>query len=154
MCPGLTTGAIECLQEWGTEEQKELYLRKLVTGQWTGTMNLTEPQAGSDVGLCTTKALPQEEGTYKISGIKIYISFGEHDMSENIIHLVLARLPDAPAGTRGISLFIVPKFLLTPEGEPGERNDLRCVSIEHKMGIHASPTCVMSFGDEGGATGY
>ena len=154
MCPGLTTGAIECLQEWGTEEQKELYLRKLVTGQWTGTMNLTEPQAGSDVGLCTTKALPQEDGTYKISGIKIYISFGEHDMSENIIHLVLARLPDAPAGTRGISLFIVPKFLLTPEGEPGERNDLRCVSIEHKMGIHASPTCVMSFGDEGGATGY
>jgi 3-(methylthio)propanoyl-CoA dehydrogenase len=154
MCPGLTTGAIECLQEWGTEEQKELYLRKLVTGEWTGTMNLTEPQAGSDVGLCTTKALPQEDGTYKISGIKIYISFGEHDMSENIIHLVLARLPDAPAGTRGISLFIVPKFLLTPEGEPGERNDLRCVSIEHKMGIHASPTCVMSFGDEGGATGY
>lgn len=154
MCPGLTTGAIECLQEWGTEEQKELYLRKLVTGQWTGTMNLTEPQAGSDVGLCTTKALPQEDGTYKISGIKIYISFGEHDMSENIIHLVLARLPDAPAGTRGISLFIVPKFLLTPEGEPGERNDLRCVSIEHKMGIHASPTCVMSFGDDGGATGY
>ena len=154
MCPGLTTGAIECLQEWGTEEQKELYLRKLVTGEWTGTMNLTEPQAGSVVGLCTTKALPQEDGTYKISGINIYISFGEHDMSENIIHLVLARLPDAPAGTRGISLFIVPKFLLTPEGEPGERNDLRCVSIEHKMGIHASPTCVMSFGDEGGATGY
>ena len=154
MCPGLTTGAIECLQEWGTEEQKELYLRKLVTGEWTGTMNLTEPQAGSDVGLCTTKALPQEDGTYKISGIKIYISFGEHDMSENIIHLVLARLPDAPAGTRGISLFIVPKFLLTPDGETGERNDLRCVSIEHKMGIHASPTCVMSFGDEGGATGY
>ena len=154
MCPGLTTGAIECLQEWGTEEQKELYLRKLVTGQWTGTMNLTEPQAGSDVGLCTTKAVPQEDGTYKISGIKIYISFGEHDMSENIIHLVLARLPDAPAGTRGISLFIVPKFLLTEAGEPGERNDVHCVSIEHKMGIHASPTCVMSFGDDGGATGY
>jgi len=154
MCPGLTTGAIECLQEWGTEEQKELYLRKLVTGQWTGTMNLTEPQAGSDVGLCTTKAVPQSDGTYQVTGTKIYISFGEHDMSENIIHLVLARLPDAPAGTRGISLFIVPKFLLTPEGEPGERNDLRCVSIEHKMGIHASPTCVMSFGDEGGATGY
>ncbi len=154
MCPGLTTGAIECLQEWGTEEQKELYLRKLVTGQWTGTMNLTEPQAGSDVGLCTTKAVPQSDGTYKVTGTKIYISFGEHDMAENIIHLVLARLPDAPAGTRGISLFIVPKFLLTSEGEPGERNDLRCVSIEHKMGIHASPTCVMSFGDEGGATGY
>ncbi len=154
MCPGLTTGAIECLQEWGTEEQKELYLRKLVTGQWTGTMNLTEPQAGSDVGLCTTKAVPQEDGSYKISGIKIYISFGEHDMSENIIHLVLARLPDAPAGTRGISLFIVPKFLLTEQGDPGERNDVHCVSIEHKMGIHASPTCVMSFGDDGGATGY
>ena len=154
MAPGLTTGAIECLQEWGTEEQKEVYLRKLVTGEWTGTMNLTEPQAGSDVGLSTTKAVPADDGTYRITGTKIYISFGEHDMADNIIHLVLARLPDAPAGTKGISLFIVPKFLVNDDGSLGERNDVRCVSIEHKMGIHASPTCVMSYGDEGGAIGY
>ncbi|MFM7068983.1 MAG: acyl-CoA dehydrogenase [Actinomycetes bacterium] len=154
MCPGLTTGAIECLQAWGSEEQKERYLRRIVTGEWTGTMNLTEPQAGSDVGLCTTKADPQPDGTYKITGTKIYISFGEHDMAENIVHLVLARTPGAPAGTKGISLFIVPKFLLTEDGEPGERNDVRCVSIEHKMGIHGSPTCVMAYGDDGGATGY
>jgi alkylation response protein AidB-like acyl-CoA dehydrogenase len=154
MCPGLTTGAIECLQAWGTEEQKEVYLRKLVTGEWTGTMNLTEPQAGSDVGLCTTKAVPQDDGTYRITGTKIFISFGEHDMAENIIHLVLARLPGAPAGTKGISLFIVPKFLVDEDGSIGERNDVRCVSIEHKMGIHASPTCVMSYGDNGGAVGY
>ena len=154
MCPGLTTGAIECLQAWGSEEQKERYLRRIVTGEWTGTMNLTEPQAGSDVGLCTTKAEPQGDGTYKITGTKIYISFGEHDMAENIVHLVLARTPGAPAGTKGISLFIVPKFLLTEDGEPGERNDVNCVSIEHKMGIHGSPTCVMSYGDDGGAIGY
>ena len=154
MCPGLTTGAIECLQEWGTETQKEIYLRRLVTGEWTGTMNLTEPQAGSDVGLCTTKAIPQGDGTYKVTGTKIFISFGEHDMAENIIHLVLARLPEAPPGTKGISLFIVPKFHVDEAGNIGERNDVKCVSIEHKMGIHASPTCVMSFGDEGGATGY
>jgi alkylation response protein AidB-like acyl-CoA dehydrogenase len=154
MAPGLTTGAIELLQEWGTEEQKEVYLRKLVTGEWTGTMNLTEPQAGSDVGLSTTKAVPVGDGTYKITGTKIFISFGEHDMAENIIHLVLARLPEAPAGTKGISLFIVPKFFVNDDGTPGERNDVRCVSIEHKMGIHASPTCVMSYGDEGGAIGY
>ncbi len=154
MCPGLTTGAIECLQEWGTETQKEIYLRRLVTGEWTGTMNLTEPQAGSDVGLCTTKAIPQDDGTYKITGTKIFISFGEHDLAENIIHLVLARLPEAPPGTKGISLFIVPKFHVDDAGNVGERNDVKCVSIEHKMGIHASPTCVMSFGDEGGATGY
>ena len=154
MCPGLTTGAIECLQAWGSEEQKERYLRRIVTGEWTGTMNLTEPQAGSDVGLCTTKAEPQGDGTYKITGTKIYISFGEHDMAENIVHLVLARTPGAPAGTKGISLFIVPKFLLTEDGEPGERNDVNCVSIEHKMGIHGSPTCVMSYGDDGGATGF
>ncbi len=154
MAPGLTTGAIECLQHWGTEEQKEVYLRKLITGEWTGTMNLTEPQAGSDVGLCTTKAIPQGDGSYKITGTKIFISFGEHDMAENIIHLVLARLPEAPAGTRGISLFIVPKFLPNDDGTPGERNDVKCVSIEHKMGIHASPTCVLSYGDDGGAIGY
>ena len=154
MCPGLTTGAIECLQEWGTEEQKEVYLRKLVTGEWTGTMNLTEPHAGSDVGLSTTKAVPAGDGTYRITGTKIFISFGEHDMAENIIHLVLARLPEAPAGTKGISLFIVPKFLVNEDGSLGERNDVKCVSIEHKMGIHASPTCVLSYGDEGGAVGY
>ena len=154
MCPGLTTGAIECLQEWGSEEQKEVYLRKLVTGEWTGTMNLTEPQAGSDVGLATTKAVPQDDGTYRISGTKIYISFGEHDMAENIVHLVLARTPDAPPGTKGISLFIVPKFLVDEDGSLGERNDVKCVSIEHKMGIHASPTCVLSYGDDGGAVGF
>ncbi len=154
MCPGLTTGAIECLQEWGSEEQKEVYLRKLVTGEWTGTMNLTEPQAGSDVGLATTKAVPQDDGTYLITGTKIYISFGEHDMAENIVHLVLARTPDAPPGTKGISLFIVPKFLVNTDGSLGERNDVRCVSIEHKMGIHASPTCVLSYGDDGGAVGF
>ena len=154
MCPGLTTGAIECLQAWGTEEQKEVYLPKLITGEWTGTMNLTEPQAGSDVGLSTTKATKRDDGTYLITGTKIFISFGEHDMAENIIHLVLARLPEAPAGTKGISLFIVPKFLVNDDGSLGERNDVKCVSIEHKMGIHASPTCVLSYGDDGGAVGY
>jgi alkylation response protein AidB-like acyl-CoA dehydrogenase len=154
MCPGLTTGAIECLQEWGSEEQKEVYLRRLVTGEWSGTMNLTEPQAGSDVGLATTKAVPQDDGTYLITGTKIYISFGEHDMAENIVHLVLARTPDAPVGTKGISLFIVPKFLVNDDGSLGRRNDVHCVSIEDKMGIHASPTCVLSYGDHGGAVGY
>jgi len=154
MCPGLTIGAVEALEVWGSEEQKETYLRKLTTGEWSGTMNLTEPQAGSDVGLCTTKAEPQGDGTYKVSGTKIFISFGEHDLTENIIHLVLARTPGAPAGTKGISLFIVPKFLVNDDGSLGARNDVNCVSIEHKMGIHASPTCVMSYGDAGGATGY
>jgi alkylation response protein AidB-like acyl-CoA dehydrogenase len=154
MAPGLTSGAIEALEAWGSEEQKETYLSKLVTGEWTGTMNLTEPQAGSDVGLCTTKAEPQDDGTYRISGTKIFISFGEHDLADNIIHLVLARTPGAPPGTKGISLFIVPKFLVNEDGTLGERNDVRCVSVEHKMGIHASPTCVMSYGDEGGAVGY
>jgi alkylation response protein AidB-like acyl-CoA dehydrogenase len=154
MAPGLTSGAIEALEAWGSEEQKETYLPKLVTGEWTGTMNLTEPQAGSDVGLCTTKAEPQPDGTYRIWGTKIFISFGEHDLADNIIHLVLARTPGAPPGTKGISLFIVPKFLVNNDGTLGERNDVRCVSVEHKMGIHASPTCVMSYGDEGGAVGY
>ncbi len=153
MCPGLTSGAIEAVQVWGNEAQKERYLRKLVTGEWTGTMNLTEPQAGSDVGLATTKAVPQDDGTYLITGTKIFISFGEHDLADNVIHLVLARTPGAPAGTKGISLFIVPKFLVNDDGSLGKRNDVRCVSIEHKMGIHASPTCVMSYGDEGGAIG-
>ena len=153
MCPGLTSGAIEALEAWGNESQKERYLRKLVSGEWAGTMNLTEPQAGSDVGLATTKAVPQDDGTYKLTGTKIFISFGEHDLAENIIHLVLARTPGAPAGTKGISLFIVPKFLVNDDGSMGGRNDVNCVSIEHKMGIHASPTCVMSYGDAGGAIG-
>ncbi|MEZ5238026.1 MAG: acyl-CoA dehydrogenase [Microthrixaceae bacterium] len=154
MLPGLTTGAVELLQHWGTEEQKERSLPKMISGEWSGTMNLTEPQAGSDVGLSTTKAVPRDDGSYLLTGTKIFISFGEHDLTENIIHLVLARTPDAPAGTRGISLFLVPKFLLDEDGNPAERNDVRCVSIEHKMGIHASPTCVLSYGDEGGAVGW
>lgn len=154
LCPLLSRGAIEAISAHGTEEQKAIYLEKLVSGQWTGTMNLTEPQAGSDVGALRSKAEKQADGTYKISGTKIFITWGEHDMTDNIIHLVLARLPDAPAGTRGISLFIVPKFLVNEDGSLGERNDVQCVSVEHKLGIHASPTCVMSFGDNGGATGY
>jgi alkylation response protein AidB-like acyl-CoA dehydrogenase len=153
MLPGLTSGAVELLEHWGTEAQKETYLPRMTTGEWSGTMNLTEPQAGSDVGLSTTRAVPQDDGTYRISGTKIFISFGEQDLTENIVHLVLARLPDAPPGTKGISLFLVPKFLVDDDGSLGERNDVRCVSIEHKMGIHASPTCVMSYGDEGGAVG-
>ena len=156
MLPGLTTGACDLLQEWGTEEQKEVYLTKMVTGQWSGTMNLTEPHAGSDVGLSTTRAVPSpsDDGSWLITGTKIFISFGENDLVENIVHLVLARTPDAPAGTKGISLFLVPKFRPDADGNPGSRNDVRCVSIEHKMGIHSSPTCVMSYGDEGGATGW
>jgi alkylation response protein AidB-like acyl-CoA dehydrogenase len=149
LCMMLTPAAVEALKHHGTPEQQREWLPKLITGEWTGTMNLTEPQAGSDVGALKTKALPQDEGSYKISGQKIFITFGEHDLADNIIHLVLARLPDAPQGTRGISLFLVPKVL--PDGT---RNDLRCVSIEHKLGIHASPTCVMAYGDEGGATGW
>lgn len=154
MCPGLTIGAVEALEEWGSEQQKETYLRKLTTGEWAGTMNLTEPQAGSDVGLCTTRAEPQPDGTHRVSGTKIFISFGEHDLTENIIHLVLARVPGAPAGTKGISMFIVPKYMVNDDGSLGAHNDVRCLSIEHKMGIHASPTCVMSYGDDGGAIGY
>ena len=154
MCPGLTIGAIGAIQTWGSEEQKERYLPKLVSGHWTATMNLTEPQAGSDVGLVSTKAIPQDDGSFHITGQKIFISWGEHDLAENIIHLVLARTPGAPAGTKGISLFIVPKFLVNDDGSLGERNDLRCVSIEHKMGIHASPTCSMSYGDGDGAIGF
>ena len=155
MCPLLNQGAIDMLLHHASEEHKETYLPKMVTGEWTGTMNLTEPQAGSDVGALTTKAVPQDDGTYRITGTKIFISFGEHDMSENIIHLVLARTPSAPPGTKGISCFIVPKLLLDEDGIPGERNDVTCVSIEHKMGIKASPTCVLSYGDGGeGAVGY
>jgi alkylation response protein AidB-like acyl-CoA dehydrogenase len=126
----------------------------MVTGEWAGTMNLTEPQAGADLGVVRAKAVPADDGTWRITGQKIFITFGEHDLAGNIIHLVLARVPDAPPGTKGISCFIVPKYLVTADGSLGARNDLRCVSIEHKLGIHASPTCVMSYGDNGGATGY
>ncbi len=155
MCPLLNQGAIEMLLQHASEEHRETYLPKMVTGEWTGTMNLTEPQAGSDVGALTTKAMPQADGTYRITGTKIFISYGEHDMSENIIHLVLARTPSAPPGTKGISCFIVPKLLLDADGQPGERNDVTCVSIEHKMGIKASPTCVLVYGEKGdGAVGY
>ncbi len=155
LCPLLNQGAIDMLLHHGSEEQRETYLPKMVTGEWTGTMNLTEPQAGSDVGALTTKAMPHEDGTYRITGTKIFITYGEHDMSDNIIHLVLARTPTAPPGTKGISCFIVPKHVLNEDGTPGERNDVTCVSIEHKMGIHASPTCVLSYGEHGdGAVGY
>ncbi len=154
MAPLLTQGAIDLLMHHGSEEQKELYVRKMVSGEWTGTMNLTEPQAGSDVGAVKTRAVRQDDGTYRITGTKIFITFGDHDMAENIVHLVLARTPDAPAGTKGISCFVVPKYLLNEDGSPGARNDAYCVSIEHKMGIKASPTCVMSYGDGDGAVGY
>ena len=145
LCPMLSAGAIEALSHHGSEDLQALYLPKLISGEWTGTMNLTEPQAGSDVGALKSRAEPRGDGSFLITGIKIFITFGEHDLSDNIVHLVLARTPGAPAGTKGISLFLVPKIL--PDGR---RNDLRCVSIEHKLGIHASPTCIMSYGDEGG----
>jgi alkylation response protein AidB-like acyl-CoA dehydrogenase len=155
LAPLLTQGAIDMLSHHGTEEQKERYLQKMVTGQWTGTMNLTEPQAGSDVGAVRTRAVPAPDGSWRITGTKIFISWGEHDLAENIVHLVLARVPDAPPGTKGISCFIVPKYLVGDDGSLGERNDVACVSIEHKMGIKASPTCVMSYGERGeGAVGY
>ena len=153
LCPMLTNGAIESIKLRGTDEQKAQYLHKMVSGEWTGTMNLTEPSAGSDLAAVRTRAVPQGDGTYKIFGQKIFITYGEHDMTDNIIHLVLARLPDAPEGVKGISLFVVPKFLLKADGSPGERNDVHCVSIEHKLGIHASPTAVLAFGDKGGAIG-
>ena len=154
LCPLLTTGAIEALSAHANQEIKEKYLPKLVSGEWTATMNLTEPQAGSDVGALRTRAILQQDGSYLISGTKIYITYGDHDLSENIIHLVLARTPEAPSGTKGISLFLVPKFLLDESGNALEKNDLRCVSIEHKLGINASPTAVMSFGDNNGAKGW
>jgi len=152
--PLLTTGAVYLLTHHASEEQAQTYLPKMVSGEWSGTMNLTEPQAGSDVGAVTTKATPRGDGTYRITGQKIYITYGDHDLTDNIIHLVLARLPDAPPGTKGISLFIVPKFLVNDDGSLGERNDVEVVSIEHKLGIHASPTCVMAYGEKGeGAIG-
>jgi alkylation response protein AidB-like acyl-CoA dehydrogenase len=153
LCPMLTAGAIHAIDHHGSEDQKQTYLPHLVSGQWAGTMNLTEPQAGSDLAAVTSKAVPQGDH-YLISGIKIYITYGEHDLTDNIIHLVLARLPDAPAGVKGISLFIVPKFLVNDDGSLGERNDVKCISLEHKLGIHGSPTAVMSYGENGGAVGY
>ena len=154
LCPLLTAGAVEAVHAHGSEALKKTYLAKLVSGEWTGTMNLTEPQAGSDLSGLRTRAARDGDGSYSIRGQKIFITYGEHDMAENIIHLVLARLPDAPAGTRGISLFLVPKFLVNADGSLGARNDVKCAGIEHKLGIHASPTCTMVFGDGGGAQGW
>ena len=154
LCPLLTDGAIEALLTAGSDELKAIYLEKLVSGHWTGTMNLTEPQAGSDLAAVRTRAEPQPDGTYKIFGTKIFITYGEHDMAENIVHLVLARVVGAPEGVKGISLFVVPKFMVKPDGSLGARNDAHCVSIEHKMGIKASPTAVLQFGDHGGAVGF
>ncbi len=153
LAPTLTVGAIEALAHHGSPEQQAQYLPHLATGEWTGTMNLTEPQAGSDVGAVRAKAEPRADGKWSISGTKIYISFGDHDMAPNIVHLVLARTPDAPPGTKGLSLFLVPKYRLDADGNPGEFNDVRVVSIEHKLGLHASPTCVLSFGDNGDCVG-
>ena len=154
LAPLLNFGAIDALTAHGSDELKAQWLEKIVSGEWTATMNLTEPQAGSDLAALRSRAERAGDGTYRITGQKIFISYGEHDLTDNIVHLVLARLPDAPAGTRGISLFLVPKFLLKPDGTPGARNDLRCTGLEHKMGIHGSPTCSMSFGDNGGAIGW
>ncbi len=154
LCPMLGQGAVEALVAHGDDNIKTRYIPKLISGEWSGTMNLTEPQAGSDLGALRTRATPRGDGTYLIEGQKIFITWGDHEMAENIIHLVLARLPDAPEGTKGISLFLVPKYLLNEDGTPGQRNDLRAVSLEHKLGIHASPTCVMSFGDNGNCIGY
>ncbi len=154
LCPTLTLAAVEALVAHGTEEQQALYLPMLGTGEWTGTMTLPVPHAGADVGLLKTKAWPTGDGAYRIQGQKIWITWGEHDCADNVIHLVLARLPDAPAGTKGISLFLAPKFLVNEDGSLGSRNDLRCIGLEGKLGIHGSPTCVMSFGDDQGAVGY
>jgi len=153
LCPVLTIAAVECIEKFGTEQQKEKWMPKLVTGEWTGTMVLTEPNAGSDVGSLRTRAVP-EDGHYRISGQKIFTTWGEHDFTDNLVHMVLARTADAPTGTRGISLFIVPKFMVNDDGSLGQRNDVRAVSLEHKLGIHGSPTCVMQFGENDGAIGY
>ena len=153
LCPMLTQGAIEALMIAGSDEQKAAYLPNLISGEWAGTMNLTEPSAGSDLAAVRSRAEPVGDGTYRIFGQKIFITYGEHDMTDNIVHLVLARTPDAPEGVKGISLFVVPKFMLKADGKPGERNDVFCVSLEHKLGIHASPTAVLAFGDHGGAIG-
>ena len=153
LCPLLTTGAIESIHAHGSDELKDTYLPNMVAGEWTGTMCLTEPAAGSDLAAVAAKAVPEGDH-YLLTGQKIYITWGDHQMTDNIIHLVLARLPDAPAGVKGISLFLVPKFLLDENGQPGKRNDVYCVGVEHKLGIHGSPTCTLNFGDNGGAIGY
>jgi alkylation response protein AidB-like acyl-CoA dehydrogenase len=153
LCPMLTAGAVQAIKRHGTPEQQATYLPNLISGKWSGTMNLTEPQAGSDLSAVRARAVPEGDH-YRISGTKIFITWGEHDMAENIVHLVLARTPDAPEGVKGISLFVVPKFLVNADGSLGKRNDVKCVSIEHKLGIHASPTCVMAYGDADGAIGY
>jgi alkylation response protein AidB-like acyl-CoA dehydrogenase len=153
LCPMLTQGAVEAITHHGSDAQKATFLPKLISGEWTGTMNLTEPQAGSDVGAVRTRAI-KDGDHYRITGQKIFITYGDHEMTENIVHLVLARTPEAPAGVKGISLFIVPKYMVGEDGALGQRNDLRCASLEHKMGIHASPTAVMAYGDNGGAVGY
>lgn len=154
LCPLLTASAIEAIEAHGSDELKRIYLGKLVSGEWTGAMQLTEPQAGSDVGALRTRATKEADGSYRITGSKIFITYGEHDLTDNIVHLVLARLPDAPPGTRGISLFLVPKFLVNADGSLGPRNDIRAAGLEHKLGIHGSPTCTMVMGDKGGATGF
>ena len=154
LCPLLTDGAIEALLTAGSDEMKARYIPKLIDGSWTGTMNLTEPQAGSDLAAVRSRAEPQPDGSYKVFGTKIYITYGEHDMAENIVHLVLARVAGAPEGVKGISLFVVPKFMVNQDGSLGDRNDVHCVSIEHKLGIKASPTAVLQYGDKGGAVGY
>jgi alkylation response protein AidB-like acyl-CoA dehydrogenase len=154
LCPMLTDGAIEALIVAASDELKRRFIPNMISGKWTGTMNLTEPQAGSDLALVRTRAEPVGDGTYKIFGTKIYITYGEHDFSENIIHLVLARTPNAPEGVKGISLFVVPKYIVDDQGQIGERNDVHCISIEHKLGIKASPTAVLQYGDHGGAIGY
>src|ERR1700722_10006882 len=153
LCPLLTAGATEALRQHGSDELKGRYLPNLVSGEWTGTMNLTEPQAGSDLAAVRAKAVPEGDH-YRISGQKIFITFGEHDMAANIVHLVLARLPDAPEGTKGISLFIVPKMLVNADGSLGERNDVHCAGIEHKLGLNGNPTCTLNYGEKGGAIGY
>jgi alkylation response protein AidB-like acyl-CoA dehydrogenase len=154
LCPMLTQGAVEALDTVGSEELKRRFLPKMVSGEWTGTMNLTEPQAGSDLSLVRTKAVPQKDGTYRLHGQKIFITYGEHDYTENIVHMVLARIEGAPAGVKGISLFLVPKVLVKEDGGLGARNDVKCASIEHKLGIHASPTAVLMYGEKEGAVGY
>jgi alkylation response protein AidB-like acyl-CoA dehydrogenase len=154
LCPLLTLSAIEALDAHGSDELKKIYLEKLVSGEWTGTMQLTEPQAGSDVGALRTRAERAGDGSYRIRGTKIFITYGDHDMTDNIVHFVLARLPDAPAGTKGISLFLIPKFLVNADGSLGQRNDIYASGVEHKLGMHASPTCTMTMGDHGGAIGY